>query len=134
MAKPRNTTAFSTSINPPKSAAPTPFSASLAGSYLSFSDSGLVNYSKDELIELFGKIKLMKEHSPFPVVNPTESLDEMQRHLRASRKNSAASAGTSISTSTGNWIYTAAISGRSRCARSGNGTTRSSSATAARAA
>ena len=44
---------------------------SLASSYLSFSDSGLVNYSKDELIELFGKIKLMKQHSPFPVVNPT---------------------------------------------------------------
>ncbi|MGA2853979.1 MAG: radical SAM protein, partial [Verrucomicrobiota bacterium] len=34
---------------------------SLASSYLSFSDSGLVNYSKDELIELFGKIKRMKE-------------------------------------------------------------------------
>ena len=55
---------------------------SLASSYLSFSDSGLVNYSKDELIELFGKIKLMKERSHFPVVNPAESLSEMQRHLR----------------------------------------------------
>ena len=59
---------------------------SLASSYLSFSDSGLVNYSKDELIELFGKIKLMKQHSPFPVVNPTESLDEMQRHLRGEKE------------------------------------------------
>jgi MoaA/NifB/PqqE/SkfB family radical SAM enzyme len=55
---------------------------SLASSYLSFSDSGLVNYSKDELIELFEKIKRMKERSHFPVVNPTESLTEMQRHLR----------------------------------------------------
>ena len=55
---------------------------SLASSYLSFSDSGLVNFSKDELIELFEKIKLMKQRSSFPVVNPTESLNEMQRHLR----------------------------------------------------
>jgi MoaA/NifB/PqqE/SkfB family radical SAM enzyme len=54
---------------------------SLASSYLSFSNSGLVNYSKDELIELFEKIKRMKQHSPFPVVNPMESLTEMQRHL-----------------------------------------------------
>jgi MoaA/NifB/PqqE/SkfB family radical SAM enzyme len=59
---------------------------SLASSYLSFSDSGLVNYSKDELIELFGKIKLMKERSHFPVVNPTESLSEMQRHLRGEKE------------------------------------------------
>lgn len=55
---------------------------SLASSYLSFSDSGLVNYSKDELIELFEKIKRMKHNSGYPVVNPTESLLEMQRHLR----------------------------------------------------
>jgi len=55
---------------------------SLASSYLSFSDSGLVNYSKGELIELFEKIKRMKQSSGFPVVNPAESLSEMQRHLR----------------------------------------------------
>jgi MoaA/NifB/PqqE/SkfB family radical SAM enzyme len=59
---------------------------SLASSYLSFSDSGLVNYSKDELIELFGKIKTMKVRSGFPVVNPAESLDEMQRHLRGEKE------------------------------------------------
>jgi MoaA/NifB/PqqE/SkfB family radical SAM enzyme len=59
---------------------------SLASSYLSFSDSGLVNYSKDELIELFGKIKAMKARSKFPVVNPSESLDEMQRHLRGEKE------------------------------------------------
>src|ERR1043165_8332299 len=59
---------------------------SLASSYLSFSDSGLVNYSKDELIELFEKIKRMKERSHFPVVNPTESLAEMQRHLRGEKE------------------------------------------------
>jgi len=59
---------------------------SLASSYLSFSDSGLVNYSKDELVEVFEKIKRLKQHSGFPVVNPTESLCEMQRHLRGERE------------------------------------------------
>jgi MoaA/NifB/PqqE/SkfB family radical SAM enzyme len=53
---------------------------SLASSYLSFSDSALVNYKTDELIEVFEKIKRMKEQ--YPVVNPRESLNEMQRHLR----------------------------------------------------
>jgi len=59
---------------------------SLASSYLSFSDSGLVNFNKTELIELFEKIKTMKHNSGFPVVNPTESLDEMQRHLRGEKE------------------------------------------------
>jgi MoaA/NifB/PqqE/SkfB family radical SAM enzyme len=60
---------------------------SLASSYLSFSDSGLVNYNKTELIELFDKIRHMKERSGYPVVNPTESLNEMQRHLRGEKEN-----------------------------------------------
>ena len=55
---------------------------SLASSYLSFSDSSLVSYRTDELIQVFEKIKLMKRESGYPVVNPTESLTEMQRHLR----------------------------------------------------
>jgi MoaA/NifB/PqqE/SkfB family radical SAM enzyme len=59
---------------------------SLASSYLSFSDSGLVNYSKDELLQVFEKIKHLKHHSHFPVVNPMESLTEMQRHLRGDRE------------------------------------------------
>jgi MoaA/NifB/PqqE/SkfB family radical SAM enzyme len=59
---------------------------SLASSYLSFSDSGLVNYSGSELIELFENIKRMKQRSHFPVVNPTESLIEMQRHLRGEKE------------------------------------------------
>ena len=59
---------------------------SLASSYLSFSDSGLVNYSKNELVEVFEKIKRLKQRSGFPVVNPTESLSEMQRHLRGERE------------------------------------------------
>ena len=59
---------------------------SLASSYLSFSDSGLVNYTPVELVELFEKIKRMKQRSDFPVVNPTESLTEMQRHVRGERE------------------------------------------------
>jgi MoaA/NifB/PqqE/SkfB family radical SAM enzyme len=55
---------------------------SLASSYLSFSDSKLVSYTKDELIGVFESIKRMKKQSGFPVVNPLESLTEMQRHLR----------------------------------------------------
>jgi MoaA/NifB/PqqE/SkfB family radical SAM enzyme len=59
---------------------------SLESSYLSFSDSGLVNFNNAELIQLFEKIKQMKKHSGYPVVNPTESLDEMQRHLRGEKE------------------------------------------------
>jgi MoaA/NifB/PqqE/SkfB family radical SAM enzyme len=55
---------------------------SLASSYLSFSDSSLVAYKTEELIQVFEKIKRMKRASGYPVVNPTESLTEMQRHLR----------------------------------------------------
>lgn len=54
----------------------------LGSTYLSFSDSGLVNYSRDELIGVFDRIKAMKRRSGFPVVNPHESLTDMQRHLR----------------------------------------------------
>jgi MoaA/NifB/PqqE/SkfB family radical SAM enzyme len=54
----------------------------LKSSYLSFSEGGLVSFTKDELYEVFAKIKRMKHTSGYPVVNPTESLDEMQRHLR----------------------------------------------------
>ena len=54
----------------------------LASSFLSFSDSSLVSYTNDELIGVFEKIKQLKTGSGFPVVNPTESLNEMQRHLR----------------------------------------------------
>ena len=54
----------------------------LASSYLSFSDSSLVSYRTEELIQVFEKIKQMKLRSHFPVVNPAESLNEMQRHLR----------------------------------------------------
>jgi MoaA/NifB/PqqE/SkfB family radical SAM enzyme len=55
---------------------------SLQSSYLSFSDSKLVSYSTEELIGVFEKIKAMKKRSGYAVINPTESLTEMQRHLR----------------------------------------------------
>ena len=54
---------------------------------LSFSDSSLVSYKTEELIQVFERIKQMKLSSDFPVVNPTESLTEMQRHLRGEREN-----------------------------------------------
>src|SRR5687768_17046313 len=59
----------------------------LASSYLSFSDSSLVSYKTEELIQVFEKIKQMKHRSGFPVVNPSESLNEMQRHLRGQREH-----------------------------------------------
>jgi hypothetical protein len=45
-----------------------------------------VSYSRDELLSVFENIKTMKARSDFPVVNPRESLDEMQRHLRGERQ------------------------------------------------
>jgi MoaA/NifB/PqqE/SkfB family radical SAM enzyme len=54
----------------------------LGSSYLSFSKSNLVSYTTDELIEVFEQIKRLKQRSGFPVVNPSESLTDMQRHLR----------------------------------------------------
>jgi len=54
----------------------------LAASYLSCSESGLVQYTTTELIEVFDRIKALKQRPDFQIVNPTESLTEMQRHLR----------------------------------------------------
>ena len=60
---------------------------SLASSYLSFSDSNLVSYRTEELFQVFEKIKQMKQRSGYPVVNPIESLTEMQRHLRGEKES-----------------------------------------------
>jgi MoaA/NifB/PqqE/SkfB family radical SAM enzyme len=65
----------------------------LGSTYLSFSDSKLVAYTTDELIRVFEKIKQMKKRSGFPVVNPTESLTEMQRHLRGEKERFGCLAG-----------------------------------------
>jgi hypothetical protein len=58
----------------------------LNSSYLSFSESKLVSYTRDELLEVFERIKALKRNSGFPVMNPTESLNEMQRHLRGEKE------------------------------------------------
>jgi MoaA/NifB/PqqE/SkfB family radical SAM enzyme len=60
--------------------------SSLASSYLSFSESSLVAFSSEELLAVFDKIKAMKRATGFPVINPTESLNEMQRHLRGQKE------------------------------------------------
>ena len=54
----------------------------LDSSYLSFSKSGLVRYTNEELIAIFERLKELKRQKTIQIVNPTESLSEMQRHLR----------------------------------------------------
>lgn len=65
----------------------------LGSSYLSFSNSDLVTYTTDELITVFDKIRRMKERCDYPVVNPMESLAEMQRHLRGEKQRFGCLAG-----------------------------------------
>ena len=52
----------------------------LPGFFLGYADSPLVTYSELELIEAYDKVKALKKH--FRVVNPTLSLEEMQRFVR----------------------------------------------------
>jgi MoaA/NifB/PqqE/SkfB family radical SAM enzyme len=52
----------------------------LGSNFLSFSDSNLVDYSDAELLQAFEKVKALKKR--FQVVNPTASLEEMQRFVR----------------------------------------------------
>jgi MoaA/NifB/PqqE/SkfB family radical SAM enzyme len=52
----------------------------LDSNFLSFSDSDLVNYSDAELLQAFDQVKALKKR--FPVVNPTASIEEMQRYVR----------------------------------------------------
>ncbi len=56
----------------------------LGSSYLSFSDSKLVSYTKEELIEVFDRLKALKKD--FHVFNPRASLDDMQHHLRGEKE------------------------------------------------
>jgi len=57
----------------------------LGSSYLSFSNSQLVSYRTEELLAVFDQIKQLKQNG-FPIVNPTASLTEMQRHLRGEKQ------------------------------------------------
>ena len=52
----------------------------LASPYLAYSDSKLVAYSSDELYDAFEAVKALKQE--FVVLNPTASIEDMQRHLR----------------------------------------------------
>lgn len=52
----------------------------LASSYLGFAESNLVDYTTEELLERFDTVKALKRD--FLVVNPTTSIEDMQRHLR----------------------------------------------------
>jgi MoaA/NifB/PqqE/SkfB family radical SAM enzyme len=52
----------------------------LASNFRSYSDSELVNFTPEELLEAFEQIKRLKKR--FLVVNPTPSLEEMQRFIR----------------------------------------------------
>lgn len=57
----------------------------LASSYLGYAESNLVDYSKEELDQRFEAIKALKKQ--FHVVNPTASIEDMQRHLKGEKEN-----------------------------------------------
>lgn len=52
----------------------------LGSSFLGHADSPLVSYTPEELLRAFDEVKKLKRH--LHVVNPTTSLEEMQRFLR----------------------------------------------------
>ena len=83
------------------------------------------SYATEELIGVFDKIKAMKARSSYAVVNPTESLTEMQRRLRKESERLVAWAGTSISIWIGTSTSTVATPGTSRCATFTTSTRRS---------
>jgi MoaA/NifB/PqqE/SkfB family radical SAM enzyme len=56
----------------------------LGSSYLSFSDSKLVSYTNEELINVFDQLKELKKD--FHVFNPRASMNDMQRHLRGEKE------------------------------------------------
>lgn len=58
----------------------------VGSSYLSYSDSNLVMFSKEELIERFSRIQSLHYRSPIPIVNPIASLEDMKRHLRGEQE------------------------------------------------
>lgn len=52
----------------------------LNSSFLGYRESSLVDFTREELIALYDKVKTVKSH--MHVVNPTRSLEEMQRFVR----------------------------------------------------
>ncbi len=63
----------------------------LSSPYLSYSDSKLVAYTAEELHAAFDAAKALKRH--FTVLNPTASIEDMQRHLRGEPEHFACIAG-----------------------------------------
>jgi MoaA/NifB/PqqE/SkfB family radical SAM enzyme len=55
----------------------------LGSSYLSFSDSNLVNYRLDELVEVYERILSLRNQNEIHIVNPVASLKDMQRHVQS---------------------------------------------------
>ena len=58
----------------------------LGSSYLSFSDSKLVDYKVEDLIKIFDNIKALKRKCDVQVENPIASLTDMQSHLRGEKE------------------------------------------------
>jgi len=58
----------------------------LGSSYLSYSSSTLVEYTDEELMNAFEEIKKLKRTRKITIINPTESLNEMQRHIRGEKE------------------------------------------------
>jgi MoaA/NifB/PqqE/SkfB family radical SAM enzyme len=54
----------------------------LNSSFLGYRDSGLVDFGGEELVALYEKVKRLKAKTRLHVVNPTRSLEEMQRFVR----------------------------------------------------
>lgn len=58
----------------------------LGSSYLSYSSSTLVEYTDEELINAFEEVKKLKRARQITIINPIESLSEMQRHIRGEKE------------------------------------------------
>lgn len=56
----------------------------LGSSYLSFSDSGLVDFQKEELFKVFDELKRLRRQ--IHVVNPSVSVDEMKRFVKGEKQ------------------------------------------------
>lgn len=56
----------------------------LGSSYLSFSESGLVDFKSEELFQVFDELKRMRRK--IHVVNPSVSVDEMKRFVKGERQ------------------------------------------------
>ena len=105
----------------------------LNSSFLGFKKSDMVDFGRDELIDMFDKVKALKSRVPRRQSDAIAGGDAAVPARRAAA-SIRASAATGIFISIGSCSSGAATSGKSRCARSTTSMRRSSCATAARAA